>query len=159
LQDLVALAVPLCQQAERSAPRTGPGRRPDIADWLLATLIFIALLCRKKTKEVWHFNAQERYGKFNTQFGMHSTPVLDGDQLYMQLIHSSGAQVIALDKNTGECQIMNPLCLVPNFQEALLFLPPTARGRDPIILADLMPLAASLDWRKQRRLWRKLQPA
>jgi outer membrane protein assembly factor BamB len=53
-------------------------------------------------KEVWHFNAQQRYGKFNIQFGMHSTPVLDGDRLYMQLIHSGGAWVIALDKNNGE---------------------------------------------------------
>jgi outer membrane protein assembly factor BamB len=53
-------------------------------------------------KEVWHFNAQERYGKFNIQFGMHSTPVLYGDRLYMQLIHSGGAQVIAIDKNTGD---------------------------------------------------------
>lgn len=61
LQDLVALAVPLCQQAERSAPRTGPGRRPDIADWLLATLIFIALLCRKKTKSAqYRFLCQRR---------------------------------------------------------------------------------------------------
>jgi hypothetical protein len=37
-----------------------------------------------------------------------------------------------------------------------LFLPPTVRGRDPIILADLMPIAAACDWRKQRRLWRRL---
>jgi outer membrane protein assembly factor BamB len=53
-------------------------------------------------KEVWQFNAQERYGKFRIQFGMHSTPMLYGDRLYMQLIHSGGAKVIALDKNTGE---------------------------------------------------------
>jgi hypothetical protein len=50
------------------------------------------------------------------------------------------------------------LCLAPDIQEALLFLPPTVRGRDPILLADLMPIAASMDWRKQRRLWRKLLP-
>ena len=56
------------------------------------------------------------------------------------------------------CQIMNLLDLAPDIQEALLFLPPTQRGRDPILLADLMPIAALLDWRKQRRLWRKLQP-
>ena len=36
-------------------------------------------------KEVWQFNAQERYGKFNIQFGMHSTPLLHGDRLYLQL--------------------------------------------------------------------------
>jgi hypothetical protein len=56
------------------------------------------------------------------------------------------------------CQILNLLYLAPDIQEALLFLPPTARGRDPIILADLMPIAAAFDWRKQRRLWRKLLP-
>jgi outer membrane protein assembly factor BamB len=52
--------------------------------------------------EVWRFNAQERYGKFIIQFGMHTSPVLYGDRLYLQLIHSGGAWVIALDKNSGE---------------------------------------------------------
>ena len=56
-------------------------------------------------------------------------------------------------------QIMNLLYLAPDIQEALLFLPLTLRGRDPIILADLMPIAAAFDWRKQRRLWRQLLPA
>ena len=56
-------------------------------------------------------------------------------------------------------QILNLLHLAPDLQEALLFLPPTQRGRDAIILADLMPIAATLDWRKQRRLWRQLLPA
>jgi outer membrane protein assembly factor BamB len=52
-------------------------------------------------KEVWKFNAQERYGKFQIQFGMHTTPVLYGERLYLQLLHSGGAWVIALDKNSG----------------------------------------------------------
>ena len=56
-------------------------------------------------------------------------------------------------------QILNLVYLAPDIQEALLFLPPTQRGRDPILLADLMPIAALLDWRKQRRLWRQLLPA
>ena len=56
-------------------------------------------------------------------------------------------------------QILSLLSLAPDIQEALLFLPPTLRGRDPIILADLMPLAAQIDWRKQRRLWRRLLPS
>jgi hypothetical protein len=55
-------------------------------------------------------------------------------------------------------QIVSLLHLAPDIQEAILFLPPTLRGRDAIILADLMPLAACIDWRKQRRLWRQLQP-
>lgn len=59
-------------------------------------------------KEVWKFNLQDRYGKFNIQFGMTSTPVLDGDQLYLQLIHGDGnaktreAVVVCLDKKTGK---------------------------------------------------------
>jgi hypothetical protein len=55
-------------------------------------------------------------------------------------------------------QILSLLHLAPDIQEAL-FLPPTLRGRDALILADLMPIAACMDWRKQRRLWRKLLPS
>jgi integrase len=51
------------------------------------------------------------------------------------------------------CQIMNLTCLAPDIQEALLFLPRTEHGRDRIILADLQPIAALLDWRQQRRRW------
>ena len=54
-------------------------------------------------------------------------------------------------------QIMNLLNLAPDIQEALLFLPRTERGRDPIILRDLQPIAATLDWRDQRERWRRVQ--
>jgi hypothetical protein len=57
------------------------------------------------------------------------------------------------------CQIMNLLHLAPDIQEALLFLAPSQRGRDALILAGLMPIAAAFDWRKQRRQWRRLVPA
>ncbi len=50
---------------------------------------------------VWLYNVQEKYGKFNIQFGMTSTPVLDEGRLYLQLIHSGGATVVALDALTG----------------------------------------------------------
>jgi outer membrane protein assembly factor BamB len=52
--------------------------------------------------EVWKFNLQDRYGKFQIQFGMTSTPLLDGDRLYLQCMHSGGAFVLALDKATGK---------------------------------------------------------
>lgn len=52
-------------------------------------------------QQVWKFNLQDRYGKFDIAFGMTSTPVLDGDRLYLQLLHSKGALVLALDKSTG----------------------------------------------------------
>lgn len=56
-------------------------------------------------------------------------------------------------------QIMNLLQLAPDVQEAILFLPRTQRGRDPIHLRQLQPLALELDWRKQRQMWRKLARA
>ena len=52
--------------------------------------------------QVWHTNIAERYGKFRLGFVMSSTPVLDKDQLYIQLIHSNAWLVLALDKMTGK---------------------------------------------------------
>ncbi|MCC7085472.1 MAG: PQQ-binding-like beta-propeller repeat protein [Pirellulales bacterium] len=52
-------------------------------------------------RAVWKFNVQDRYGKFNIMWGMASTPLLDGDRLYLQLLHSGSANVVALDKLTG----------------------------------------------------------
>lgn len=50
VSELVKLAVPMLQEAERQAPRTGPGAKPEIADWLMAGLIMIAVLHKKKSK-------------------------------------------------------------------------------------------------------------
>jgi hypothetical protein len=50
-------------------------------------------------------------------------------------------------------QVMNLLQLAPDVQEAVLFLPRTGRGRDPLRLADLQPVALVPEWKKQRRLW------
>ena len=38
-------------------------------------------------------------------------------------------------------QILNSRHLAPDIQEQILFLPPTVRGRDPIYLADVQPMA------------------
>ena len=53
-------------------------------------------------------------------------------------------------------QVMSLLQLAPDIQEQILFLPRTQRGRDPIILQDLLPIAVLLVWQKQRRAWREL---
>jgi|688.fasta_scaffold53021_7 outer membrane protein assembly factor BamB len=60
-------------------------------------------------REVWKLDANERFGKIDIQFGMTSTPVLDGDALYLQLIHgpmklgddTRTGKVIRLDKRSG----------------------------------------------------------
>ncbi len=58
LEMLVKMALPVFRQAERQCPRTGPGRKPQIPDWLIAVLIMIAVLKKKKSK-----SAQYRYLK------------------------------------------------------------------------------------------------
>ncbi|MBN2491461.1 MAG: hypothetical protein JXQ29_11490 [Planctomycetes bacterium] len=57
------------------------------------------------------------------------------------------------------CQIMNLLHLAPDIQEAILFLPAGDGGRDPIAERSVRPVAAILDWQKQRRAWIKLTDA
>ncbi len=60
--------------------------------------------------EVWKFDTNDRFGKIDIQFGMTSTPALEGDHLYLQLIHgpmrrgddTRTGKVIKLDKLTGE---------------------------------------------------------
>jgi hypothetical protein len=53
-------------------------------------------------------------------------------------------------------QMLSLLYLAPDIQEQILFLPRTVRGRDAVILRDVLPIALTLDWRKQRRLWSEL---
>lgn len=50
LQALVEMAVPLLMRAERETRRCGPGRPPVIPDWVLGTLIMVAVLKLKKSK-------------------------------------------------------------------------------------------------------------
>jgi hypothetical protein len=54
-------------------------------------------------------------------------------------------------------QIMSLLQLAPDIQEAILFWPEVDHGRDPMVLRDLLPIAVSLDWNRQRRKWEQLR--
>jgi hypothetical protein len=54
-------------------------------------------------------------------------------------------------------QVMNLLGLAPNLQEQILGLPRVEKGRDPLHLRQLQPIAATLNWQMQRKLWHKLQ--
>ncbi len=53
-------------------------------------------------------------------------------------------------------QIMNLLHLTPDIQEAILCLPRVESGRDPMTERELRPIAAELNWQKQRRMWRRV---
>ena len=38
LGELIEIVVPICRIAEERSPRIGPGRKPEIPDWVLAAL-------------------------------------------------------------------------------------------------------------------------
>jgi outer membrane protein assembly factor BamB len=59
--------------------------------------------------EVWKLDLQAKYGTLTYTYGLASTPLLDGDRLYLQLIHGEMTQhptheafVLAIDKATGK---------------------------------------------------------
>jgi len=54
-------------------------------------------------------------------------------------------------------QIMDLNLLAPDIQEAILALPPTDRGRDPIRERHLRPITAVPDWARQKTRWHKLR--
>ncbi len=50
-------------------------------------------------------------------------------------------------------QIMNLNHLAPDIQEALLTLPPLSHGRESMHEKMMRPIAAEVEWTKQRRMW------
>jgi hypothetical protein len=81
------------------------------------------------------------------------------DQLLRDGVVTDQAELARLGYVTPSrlSQVMALLQLAPEIQEALLFLPPTERGRDPVTERDLRPIAAVADWEEQRRMWRKMK--
>jgi outer membrane protein assembly factor BamB len=53
-------------------------------------------------KEVWTKDIQKEYGKFDIQFGMHSTPILHEGKVYCQLLHTKGQWVICFAAADGK---------------------------------------------------------
>ncbi len=80
------------------------------------------------------------------------------DQLVRDGAVSDYAEIARLGHVTRArlTQIVNILHLAPDIQESLLLLPPVEKGRDPITERELRPIAAEPDWKKQRRMWRRI---
>ncbi len=103
LASLVKMAVPLCQRAERECPRTGPGRKPDIPDWVLAVLIMIAVLKRKKSKSAQYRFLDEHRPELKRLLGTSQFPARStyfdryrrAHRLFAYAIKLQGEQAIA----------------------------------------------------------------
>lgn len=50
-------------------------------------------------------------------------------------------------------QIMDLLMLAPDIQEALLFLPPIRKGRDPVTERDMRVMLKEMAWDQQENAW------
>ncbi len=74
LKQLVALAISLLQAAERRCPRKGRGAKPTIADWLIAALIMIAMLKKKKTKSAQYRFLKEHRAEIASWLGKRRFP-------------------------------------------------------------------------------------
>lgn len=63
------------------------------------------------------------------------------DQLIRDGVVSDQAELARLGRvsRARVSQVMNLLCLAPDIQEQILFLPATKRGRDPVTERDLRP--------------------
>jgi hypothetical protein len=67
LEQLVIRSIAVCQQAEIESPRRGPGRKPIIPDWVLAVMIMVGVMLKKKTKAaqlVWWTQHQTDFARW-----------------------------------------------------------------------------------------------
>ncbi len=55
-------------------------------------------------------------------------------------------------------QILALTLLAPEIQEELLFLPRVTEGKAAIHEKMLRPIAAEIDWTRQREMWEKMNP-
>lgn len=100
---LVPMAVPLLKAADQTCPRTGPGDQPHIPDWLIAALIMIVMLKRKKTKSAqYRFLCEQRVSIAawlgDTRFPSRATyfrRYRRAHRLYRSAIQLQGAKAIA----------------------------------------------------------------
>lgn len=70
-----------------------------------------------------------------------------------RLGHVTRARVSQIMSLSRTLSVVEGLNLTPDIQEAILFLPKTVRGRDPICARDVIRLAAEVDWARQRGRW------
>jgi outer membrane protein assembly factor BamB len=116
-----------------------------------------------KGKEIWQFDLQKRYQPFSMYHGMSSSPLLDGDRLYLQLLHSNQQLVLALDKNTGR-EIWKHLRKTDAREESMhSYASPFIYrfGQQEFLVAHGSDYVTAHDLKDGRELWRSggLNPA
>jgi hypothetical protein len=101
--ELVTLAIPTLQEAERQSPRTGPGAKPKTTDWVMAALIMIAVLNKKKRKSAQYRFLQGQRDRIAAWLGCADFPARAtyfrryhrAHRLYRDAVRLQGTQAIA----------------------------------------------------------------
>ncbi len=55
-------------------------------------------------EQQWRVDVQAEYGRFGIYFGVANSPLIDGQSLYLPLLHDNAQIVVAFDKSTGREQ-------------------------------------------------------
>jgi Transposase DDE domain len=107
LSALVKMAVPLLREAERQCPRTGPGAKPKVPDWLIGVLIMVAVLKLKKTKSAQYRFLSDKHNRAQIANALGRDDFLSrsgyfrryrrAHELYRVAIRLQGEQAIAED--------------------------------------------------------------
>jgi hypothetical protein len=71
---MLAMAIPLLQEAQRHCPRTGPGQKPLYDDWKVAAMILCGVLKKKKSKSASYRFAAQNQDLFLTQLRLKRLP-------------------------------------------------------------------------------------
>lgn len=120
-------------------------------------------------KPVWKMDLQERFGQFRIAFGMSATPVLEGEHLYLQLIHGDGnpqtreAKVVCLRAATGAEVWVQPRPSDARAECEHSYASPTVYrdGQRAFLLTHGADYIVAHDLKDGRELWRcgNLNPA
>jgi len=96
LDSMVRQARTVCRQAEREQPRRGRGRRPTIPDWVLALMIMVAVMRRKKTKSAQYTFWTRHRREFRRWMPAHRLPARSTFFERYRRVHSLFEQAIRL---------------------------------------------------------------
>lgn len=102
LPELVKLAIPMLRQAEQQTPRSR-GAKPKTPDWVMAALIMIVVLLKKKSKSAQFRYLSERRHEIVSWLGCSKFPARStyfdryrrAHQIYRTAIRIQGEQAIA----------------------------------------------------------------
>jgi len=111
LDKLVAMSIPVYQAAEREHPRQGPGRKPVIPEWVIAVMIMVGIMLKKKTKSaqyLWWCEHRADFARWLTDqpFPGRSTffdRYRRGHRLQQQAIRQQGRQAIDEGWANAQC--------------------------------------------------------